>query len=164
MEGASMTFTKSKKRFSLPLAGAMVAGLLWAGLSAFGQAPQTYQARLSVVPVANPAGRANIDESATVFAAANVTATLTGTRLIVAGTFEGFKSPASIAQIRSGPAMGVRGPVLFDLTVTKATKGTISGTLDLTQAQVDLLKNSRLYIQIHNENTPEGALWGWFLK
>jgi hypothetical protein len=159
-----MTFIKSKERFSFLLAGAMVAASLWAGLSAFAQGTQVYKARLSVVPVANSAARANIDESATVFAAASATATLTGTRLAITGTFEGFKSPASIAQLRSGPAMGVRGPVLFDLTVTKATKGTISGTLDLTQAQVDLLKNSRLYIQIHNENTPEGALWGWFQK
>jgi len=158
-----MTFMKLKKRFSFSLASAVVA-LLWAGLPAFSQAPQIYKARLSVVPVANSAARANIDESATVFAAASATATLTGTKLTIAGTFEGFKSPASIAQIRSGPAMGVRGPVVFDLMVTKATKGTVSGTFDLTQAQVDLLKNSRLYIQIHNEQTPEGALWGWFLK
>jgi len=134
------------------------------GLSAFGQGPQTYKARLSIVPVANANARNTIDESATVFATANATATLTGTKLAITGTFEGFKAPASIAQIRSGAAMGVRGPVLFDLTVTKATKGTISGTVDLTPAQIDLLKNNRLYIQIHNQNTPEGALWGWFLK
>ena len=50
------------------------------------------------------------------------------------------------------------GRTMFDLTVTKATKGTISGTFDLTPEQVNLLKNGRLYIQIHNTNTPEGAL------
>ena len=133
-------------------------------LSVLGQAAQTYKARLSMVPISNASGRAAIDESATVFATANATATLAGNKLTVAGTFEGFKAPASVAQLRSGPAMGVRGPVLFDLTVTKATKGTISGTVDLTPAQIDLLKNNRLYLQIHNQNTPEGALWGWFLK
>ena len=143
----------------------VVSGLPWSGLSGFAaQSPQAYKARLSVVPIANAAGRNNIDESATVFAAANATATLSGAKLTVAGTFEGFKSPASIAQIHNGPAMGIRGPVVFELTVTKATKGTLSGSFDLTPAQVDLLKNSRLYIQIHNQNTPEGALWGWFLK
>ena len=155
---------KSKRRFSLSISVALVAGLLWPGLLSFAQAPQTYQARLSVVPISNAAARNNIDESPTVFAAGNVTATLTGTKLTVAGTFEGFKAPASIAQIRSGSAMGVRGPVLFDLTVTKATKGTISGTFDLSPAQVELLKNRRMYLQIHNDNTPEGALWGWFLN
>ena len=131
---------------------------------ALAQAPQVYKAQLRIVPIANASGRANIDESATVFATANATGTLTGTKLVVYGSFEGFKNPASIAQIRTGPSMGVRGPVVFELTVTKATKGTISGTFDLTAEQVNLLKSSRLYIQIHNTNTPEGALWGWLLK
>ena len=131
---------------------------------ALAQAPQVYKAQLRIVPIANASGRANIDESSTVFATANATATLAGTKLTVNGSFEGFKNPASIAQIRTGPVMGSRGPVVFDLTVTKATKGTMSGTFDVTPEQVNLLKNGRLYVQIHNTNTPEGALWGWFLK
>jgi hypothetical protein len=131
---------------------------------ALAQAPQVYKAQLRIVPIANAAGRANIDESATVFATANATATLTGTKLTVNGSFEGFKNPASIAQIHTGPVMGSRGPVVFDLSVTKATKGTISGTFDVTPEQINLLKSGRLYVQIHNTNTPEGALWGWFLK
>jgi len=155
---------RSNKRVSFWMALIVGAGLLGSAFAGLAQAPQTYKARFSIVPVANAAARSTIDESATVFAAGNATGTLAGTKLTVAGTFEGFKAPASIAQIRTGPAMGVRGPVLFDLTVTKATKGTISGTFDLTPAQVDLLKNNRLYIQIHNQDTPEGALWGWFLK
>ena len=145
-------------------AAVLFASLLCSDLLSLAQSSQTYKARLSTVPVANARGRAEIDPSGDVFATANVTGTLVGTKLTVAGTFDNFKHPASIAQIRSGPAMGVRGPVLFDLTVTKATKGTISGTVDLTAAQVDLLKNNRLYVQIHNQNTPEGALWGWFTK
>ena len=164
MEKASMFLKRSNKRFLFWASVAVVAGILWSAVSGYAQSPQTYKARLSIVPIANAGGRTNIDESATVFATGNATATLTGTKLTVAGTFEGFKAPASLAQIRTGPAMGVRGPVVFDLTVTKATKGTISGTFDLTPAQVDLLKNNRLYIQIHNQNTPEGAVWGWFMK
>jgi hypothetical protein len=164
MESAAMSFLKSNKRTLLWAAAAIIAGLLWSEVAGFAQAALAYKARLSTVPIANARGRAEIDESATVFAAGNVTGTLVGTKLTVAGTFEGFKHPASIAQIRSGPAMGVRGPVLFELTVTKATKGTISGTVDLSPAQVDLLKANRLYVQVHNTNTPEGALWGWFMK
>ena len=128
------------------------------------QGQQQFKAQLRAVPIANAAGRANIDESASVFAIGNVTATLNGNKMTVAGTFEGFKSPASIAQVRQSVVMGARGPVLFDLTVTKETKGSISGTFDLTPEQVNLLRNARLYVQIHNQNTPEGALWGWFLK
>jgi hypothetical protein len=131
---------------------------------AFAQATQTFKAELRVVPLQSVAGRANIDESSSVFATANATATVNGTKLTVNGSFDGFKNPASIAQIRTGPAMGARGPVIADLTVTKATKGTITGTIDLTADQVNLLKNGRLYIQIHNTNTPDGALWGWLLK
>jgi hypothetical protein len=132
--------------------------------SLLAQAPQVFKAQLGIVPLANATGRANIDESSSVFAKANATATLNGTKLTVTGSFEGFKSPASVAQIRTGPAVGVRGPVVFDLTATKETKGTISGTFDLNADQVTLLKSGRLYVQIHNTNTPEGALWGWFLK
>jgi len=133
-------------------------------LVALAQAPQTYKAELRIVPLQSAAARTNIDESSSVFATAIATATLNGTKLNIAGSFEGFKNPAAIAQLRTGPAMGVRGPVVADLTVTKATKGTITGTVDLTAEQVNLLKASRLYIQIHNTNTPEGALWGWLLK
>ena len=155
---------RSNNRTAFLMLAALVAGLLTQELPGLAQAALVYKARLSVVPIANARGRAAIDESETVFAAGNATATLNGTKLTVTGSFEGFKSPASIAQIHQGVAMGVRGPVVFDLTVTKATKGTISGTFDVTPEQVNLLRNSRLYIQIHNENTPEGALWGWFLK
>jgi hypothetical protein len=132
--------------------------------SLLAQAPQVYKAELRIIPIQSAAARAAIDESASVVAKANATATLTGTKLTITGSFEGFKNPASIAQIRSGPAMGARGPVVFDLTVTKDTKGSISGTFDLSAEQVTLLRNNRLYVQIHNANTPDGALWGWFLK
>src|SRR5688572_30680841 len=116
---------RPNSRFPFLVAAVVVSGLLWSGLSGFAQAPQTYKARLSVVPIAGAAGRSNIDESATVFASANATASLSGTKLTVTGSFEGFKAPASIAQIRTGPAMGIRGPVVFELTITKATKGTL---------------------------------------
>ncbi len=131
---------------------------------AFAQTPQTYKADLRVVPVASAAGRVNIDESSSVLATAKATATLNGTKLTINGSFEGFKNPAAIAQLHAGPALGVRGPVVADLTVTRATKGTITGTVDLTADQINLLKASRIYIQIHNTNTPDGALWGWLLK
>lgn len=139
-------------------------GLMLQQPVSFAQGQQQFKAQLRIVPIANAGGRANIDESSSVFAAGNVTGTLSGNKLTVAGTFEGFKFPASIAQIRQSVVTGSRGPVLFDLTVTKETKGSISGSFDLTPEQVNLLRNGRMYVQIHNTNTPEGALWGWFLK
>jgi hypothetical protein len=154
---------KSNRTFSLVSTAVLVSSLLGSML-AFAQAAQTYKAELRIVPLQSVAGRANIDESSSVFATANVTATLNGTKLTLNGSFDGFKNPASLAQLRTGPAMGARGPVIAELTVTKATKGTITGMVDLTAEQVNLLKGSRLYIQIHNTNTPDGALWGWLLK
>ena len=48
----------------------------------------------------------------------SVSAVLTGTKLAVTGTFEGLRSPATIAQLHKSPVEGVRGPVIFDLAVT----------------------------------------------
>jgi hypothetical protein len=47
--------------------------------------------------------------------------------------------------------------------VSKGTSGTVSGTIDLTQPQVQALEESALYIQIHSEKAPDGNLWGWLL-
>jgi hypothetical protein len=94
----------------------------------------------------------------------SASATLTGTKLSVTGTFDGLKSPATSAQLHSGVAKGVRGNSLADLTVSKATKGSLSGSVDLTPDQVKGLREGRLYIEIASEKAPEGNLWGWLLK
>jgi hypothetical protein len=100
---------------------------------------------------------------ATVTGIGTASATLNDRTLTVNGSFEGLRSPATIAQIHQGPAMGVRGPVLFDLTVSKAMEGSISGTFKLTPGQVENLLKGKLYIQIHSEKAPDGNLWGWLL-
>ena len=124
-----MFLKRSNKSVSFLVAATVVVGLLWTGISGVAQAPQTYKARLSIVPISGVQGRTTIDESATVFAAANATATLTGNKLTVAGTFEGFKSPASIAQIRTGAAMGVRGPVAVRSDCYQGHKGNYFGNV-----------------------------------
>lgn len=120
------------------------------------QKSEKYTARLS--PVAMDVGmKANITGDG------SATATLAGRKLTVTGTFEGLKTNATLAQIRRGSAMGVRGPVVLDLTVAKATSGQLSGTFDLTEEQAEALTKGKLYIQIHSEKAPDGNLWGWFL-
>ena len=118
------------------------------------QGTKGYRARLSPVPV--PAA------SPTVTGLGAVTATLTGTRLSIAGTFEGLASPATFAKLHRGPK-GIRGPAVFDLKVTTGTSGTISGSVDLTPSQVDDLGRERFYVQLHSEKAPDGNLWGWLL-
>jgi hypothetical protein len=115
----------------------------------------SFHARLSPVPV-DQAGASKI--TGTGF----VTATLEGGRLVIGGTFEGMKSPATIAQVHMGQR-GVRGPVEFDLTVDKAESGRVSGTIALTKIQIDTLRRGWYYIQIHAEQAPDGNLWGWLL-
>lgn len=135
---------------------ALAFGVLFA-FGALAQAPHTYKVRLS--PVAMDAGMRN-----TVAGQGSATATLTGSKLTINGTFEGLKSNATMAHIHHGVAAGVHGPKILDLTVTQATNGNISGSFDLTPEQLEDLKKNKLYIQIHSEKAPEGNLWGWLMN
>jgi len=120
------------------------------------QGTKTYKARLSPVPI-------DVSMQATIAGSGTVTATRAGSKLTLAGTFDGLKSAATVAQVHKGPATGVRGPVVADLTVAKATSGSIGGTLDLTPALQEDLDKGRLYIQLQSEGAKEGNLWGWLL-
>jgi len=121
----------------------------------YAQNAQTFKARLSPMPVdaTNQAGTTGLGA---------VTAVLAGTKLSLSGTFSGLQTAATIAQVHVGPK-GISGPAVLDLTVTKATSGTLQGELMLTSAQVEHLKRGRLYIQIHSEKAPDGNLRGWLL-
>ena len=122
------------------------------------QQPKTFKARLSPVPI-------DISLQATIAGSGSVSAVLTGTKLAITGTFDGLKSPATIAQIHKSPVRGVRGPNVLDLAVsrTDAASGTLSGSFDLTPIQVADLEKGRLYVQLHSEKAPDGNLWGWLL-
>ena len=113
-----------------------------------------FKTRLAPVPI-------DLPMAATVTGSGSVTASLEGNKLTFSGTFSGLTGPATIAQVHKGPVAGVRGPVLFDLTVTHATNGTISGSVELSPAQLVDLEKRRLYVQIHSEKAPDGNLWGW---
>jgi hypothetical protein len=137
--------------------GSLVAAvLLVSGLQVTAQSGKAFKARLSPVPV-------DLTMTPTVAGSGAVTAVLTGNKLAISGTFDGLKSPATIAQVHKGPVAGVRGPVVFDLTVSKGTNGTISGSADLTPLQLTDLDKRRLYVQLHSEKAPEGNLWGWLV-
>ena len=90
----------------------------------------------------------------------SLTAVLAGKQVTITGTFEGLRSPATTAQIHRGPK-GIRGPAILDLTVSKAVKGTISGSFELTPEQIEDLRNGeRWYVQIQSERAPDGNLVG----
>jgi len=93
----------------------------------------------------------------------SASATLSGAKLAISGTFEGLLSPATTAQMHRGSATGVRGPVILDLKVSPATSGTVGGTFDLNADQIESLRKGGLYVQIASEKAPDGNLWGWLL-
>jgi hypothetical protein len=101
----------------------------------------------------------------TIAGSGSLTATLAGKQLTITGTFEGLRSPATTAQIHRG-MKGIRGPVILDLdlTISKAVKGTLNGSVELTPDQIADLRAGRLYVQIQSERAPDGNLWGWLLQ
>ena len=132
-------------------AAILLFGTAWVGRTAGAQnapAGETFKARLSPVPI-------DATMMATVAGSGSITATLAGKQLIIMGTFEGLRSPATTAQIHRG-TKGIRGPVVLDLdlTISKAVKGTLSGSVELTPEQIADLRNGRFYVQIQSERAP----------
>jgi hypothetical protein len=146
---------RSHRRRVLFIIGVALAAAMALTRGAVGQSTSVYKARLGIVPV-------DANNQPFVTGSGTVTATLKGSTLIVNGTFSGLQSPATIAQVHVAPR-GIRGPAVLDLTVTKASSGTIQGELMLTAAQIDHLRRGRLYVQLHSEKAADGNLWGWLL-
>ena len=137
--------------------GLVIVSVALAGTQGAVRADETrsFKARLSPVPI-------EIATAPNIAGGGTATAELKGRTLVVSGSFEGLRSPATVARLHYGPK-GVRGPAKFDLTVTRATSGKISASLELTPAQVEELAQGRFYIQLHSEKAPDGNLWGWLL-
>jgi hypothetical protein len=126
------------------------------GSSLAAQAPPQYRARLSLMPL-------DIAMQATMTGSGSISGTIKGATLTLNGTFSGLKTAATAARLHRGPRMAMRGPAIGDLAATPSTSGSISGSIELTKAQVDDLAAGRLYVQLHSEKAPEGNLWGWLL-
>ena len=136
----------------------LAVGWLAHGGLAIAQGGDKFTARLGWVPTAG-ADR--------VTGKGVASATLSGRALTITGSFEGLGGPATVARLHDGIAKGARGKAIGDLTITKATSGTISGSVTLTAEQLESLKQGRLYIQVHGDKgiAPDGAnLWGWLLR
>ena len=133
----------------------LMAGLVGLAPIVQAQAARLFKTRLSPVPVT--AYNADVVGSGT------VTATLTGNKLAIAGTYDGLASPATQAKIFKSPKTGLRGDALLDLQISGGTSGTITGQFDLTSAQAQELSASRYYIQLYSEKAAEGNLWGWLM-
>ncbi|HTS48245.1 MAG TPA: CHRD domain-containing protein [Bryobacteraceae bacterium] len=121
------------------------------------QTQQTFKARLSPVPI-------DAQLAPVITGHGMVSAVLTGSKLAVTGTFEGMHSPATAAHLHESKMTGVRGVMIHELTVSKSPAGNVSGSVELTPAEVEALRKGLLYVVVHSEGAPDGNLWGWLLK
>jgi hypothetical protein len=136
----------------------LTVGWLAYGVLAVALGSDKFAARLGWVPTA---GADRVSGKGT------AAATLSGRALTLTGTCAGLVGPATVARLHEGIAKGARGKAVADLTVTKATSGTVAGSVTLSAEQLESLRQGRLYIQIHGDKglAPDGAnLWGWLLK
>ena len=141
---------------------AFAVGLMAAVTVSFAQPPQTFTAPLTWVPI----GGAERNEVA---GEGSATATLSGSRLAITGSFDGLPAPATAAKLHQGIATGARGrgAVIAELRVTGGASGTLSGDVRLSSEQLAALRAGQLYVQITSEKgvlPDHGTLWGWLLQ
>ena len=136
------------RRFILPV---MAASLLCGAAAA-----ETYQANLGPMPLDASTGKNMLGRG-------EATATLEGETLTLNGHFAGLSSPATKAHLCVGFAIGVPGSEGFDLTVSQADNGTLSGAIPLNSKQAAAFRTGKLYVQIDSQKAPAGNLWGWLL-
>jgi hypothetical protein len=119
-------------------------------------AAESYKVRLSPVPI-------EAATSAATKGRGSATASLDGATLTVTGSFTGLAGAATVAGLHEGAVLGVRGPQVADFAVPQAASGSFTAQFKLTAAQVQSLRQGRLYLQIHSATAPDGNLWGWLL-
>lgn len=138
------------------LAAIACAGLLlppaWTGSA---QTPERFRAHLSLVPVDAVTARRTAGTG-------TIRGTLTGTELVLAGSFDGMKSAATEAHLHRAPK-GRRGPPVVTVPIPNQTGGTVDARLTLTDELVRALRAGDLYLQIHTEDNPDGEIRGWLL-
>ena len=137
----------------------LVCGLLVAVTPLLAQRAETFTTPLTWVPIGGA-------ERNDVAGEGSATATLSGPRLSITGSFDGLPAAATGAKLHQGIATGVRGrgPVVADLRVSGGASGTLSGDVRLSSEQLAALRAGQLYLQIYSEKgvLPDHAtLWGW---
>ena len=118
------------------------------------QAQDIYRARLSPMPTTP-------QTVSTILGEGEVILTLNGNILTIDGSFTGMSSVATGAHIHNGPP-AQPGPVIHTLEITENTSGSVTGTLTLSDEEIESLRNNEFYIQVHTESNPPGELRGWF--
>jgi CHRD domain-containing protein len=136
---------------------------LWiAAAPSLAQRSDAFTAELGWVPIGG-AERANVAGEG------SATATLSGSRLSITGSFDGLPAKVTGAKLHQGVALGARGAgtVIAELRVTGDTQGTLGGDVRLTAEQVAALRAGQLYVQVYSEKgvpPDHDTLFGWLLR
>jgi len=146
-----------RKRLNRVATAAITAALVCLGFGAeTSAAAEKYQAYLSPMPH-NDAMHANFSGKGSTIA------TLDGDTMTLSGAFTGLASAATKAHVYLSKGAGIPGTPIFDVTVSPAAEGNLTGAFKLDKDQTAALKSGKLYIQIDSEKAPNGNLWGWLL-
>ena len=137
------------------LGGVCAVALLFAAGPAL--AAEQFETRLSPSPLTDGT-RVNISGEG------RARAELDGNKLTISADFHGLASNATTAELYDGPGIGIPGPKAFDLTVTPATSGTVTGNVTLTSRQAAAVRHGHFYVQINSQKAPDGNLTGWLLS
>jgi len=135
--------------------GPLVLAIGCAALAPSAFAADNYQTNIGPTPL-DGSNRANVLGRGTVLA------TLQGNKFTLHGTFAGLATPATEAHLCLGNVMGGTGPTIFEVTVSQAQSGEVSGTAIFTSDEVAALKAGKIYVLVDSQKAPKGNLWGWF--
>jgi CHRD domain len=138
-----------------PIWGPLILAVSWMTFGGPALATDGYQTNLGPTPL-DSANRANV------LGRGAVLATLDDGKFTLHGSFAGLATPATGAHLCMGNVMGGTGPAIYDITVTPAPNGEVSGTVTFTPEQIAALKAGKIYLLLDSQKAPKGNLWGWF--
>lgn len=85
-------------------------------------------------------------------------------QISVSVTWSGLLANTTAGHIHGPAAVGVNGPVMFNLNISGSTAGSVSGlTFAITSTQVTNLESGLLYANLHTSSFPGGEIRGQFL-
>ena len=88
---------------------------------------------------------------------------LSGNSLVLDGSYRGLLGAPTAARLLMGPAPGVRGPKIVDLTISPSLDGSIGGSIKLGGKELAAFRKGGLYVEIDSAEAPDGDLWGWLM-
>jgi hypothetical protein len=76
--------------------------------------------------------------------------------------YDGLSSPPIKVHLHGPKEEGMKAPAVLDEHSDHPTSPT-TGTVTLTDHQIDQLKTGQLYVNVHSQNYPDGEIRGWLV-